>query len=439
MSEWREDNFLERLSQRSQGDAGEDLCPLARTLYESASIDGPASISSEMIRHLKHCATCCDLYERILQFEQPSNSTSEAETSEALRRLDSWLKEFLRGETRKREIPDVPPDPMPSPRVSPPARDIATGLGRFFGRLQWGFAIAAATIVLVAGVYIYRSVVALTPAPQVARAISEPATPTSSETKSDQAQEPLKEVRPESAHGPSGPEATSKVASPRVAASTREPALQVASPSAVTSREDSPKDMPPQDAQSAVAVPTETLAPVDSSRRPLNAALRPPNQTSTPGTGRASTGTSLVTKATLGRSTLPGGAKSPVLSAQISSIRLAAGTRIWIVLETTTPSASGSFRFDGTLLLPVSTSASAVVLNKGTPVAGFGQTVGEKTLIHLTDLIRGGVHYKLRPSQGATAIETAGSGKTVKFENGKVAEMWLEFETVFDEEGPSTE
>jgi hypothetical protein len=114
-----------------------------------------------------------------------------------------------------------------------------------------------------------------------------------------------------------------------------------------------------------------------------------------------------------------------------SVIHLPAGTRIWVSLESSPAHTSGHFQFTGTLLLPVTVS-NVVVLEKGTPVTGAGESSGGQTLLQITEFVSQGRRYLVRTNPAPDTLSLAGSGKVVQFQSGQVAELWLESAATYD-------
>ena len=100
MTDWNEDNFLEKLEpllRQKCGGAG-GPCPDAETLC--AVIEGEARGPEQdaVIEHLSRCASCAELRSRLLNFESVIPPEPEAEWKQTRIRLDNWLEGFLRSE-----------------------------------------------------------------------------------------------------------------------------------------------------------------------------------------------------------------------------------------------------------------------------------------------------------------------------------------------------
>jgi hypothetical protein len=133
----------------------------------------------------------------------------------------------------------------------------------------------------------------------------------------------------------------------------------------------------------------------------------------------------------------PGRAAAPA-----DSVRINAGTRVWILLKSTSPQTNGDFRFRGIVLLPV-TQAGAVLLDRETEVVGVGKVSQGRTTIRIVEFAWQGERYKLRGATGAVTATGPGAGPTVEFNAGQVLETWLAavstYERVSGEAAPPQE
>jgi hypothetical protein len=105
MSEWREDNFLERLANDGLAGTGRKLCPEAEILRAVAHHAGTSTISIELRKHLELCPACSDLQRRLAMFDQPVSVDLDSQALEAERRLDSWIKGLLASRTLDVQAP----------------------------------------------------------------------------------------------------------------------------------------------------------------------------------------------------------------------------------------------------------------------------------------------------------------------------------------------
>jgi len=117
-------------------------------------------------------------------------------------------------------------------------------------------------------------------------------------------------------------------------------------------------------------------------------------------------------------------ALAPQPAASPAYVRINAGTRVWILLKSTSPQTNGDFRFRGMVLLPV-TQAGAVLLDRETEVVGIGKVSQGRTTIRIVEFVWQGARYKLRGAAGAMNTPGPGAGPAVEFNAGQVLETWL--------------
>ncbi len=409
MSDWREDNFLERLANGLPAGAEKKLCAEAEILCASADSAGTRTISGELRQHLERCPACSDLHRRLALFDQSSSLDLDSQAMEAERRLDSWMKGFLASRSLNSEAPPfvLAPRVLSYPSIPKRLR---------FWNMQWALAAAAVIFVALGVVYIRRSIIATAPTTEMARATSSQPLPTPAN--------PVRLPEPVSA-GQGTPQAIAPTKSEgpkptKVASSAKTGPTPSSRPELASAPEQTPQII-------------AQTAPLSAAERPVTAADSSGSTWSTPvhpsiPPARASLSPRglATTKQGAPGVASPSGAKL----AGPPSIRLDAGTRVWISFETTTDQVNGHFQFTGKLLLPVSNS-NVPQLKKGTPVTGSGTVSGEQTSLQVVEFELHGVRYRLRMDPRAGALP-AGSGKVVEFQNGKVAELWLDSSATYD-------
>jgi len=89
--------------------------------------------------------------------------------------------------------------------------------------------------------------------------------------------------------------------------------------------------------------------------------------------------------------------------------------------------------FSGSLLMPLKSSASSH-LDRGTGVSGSGTEAQGRTSLVVSEIVIDGSHYKLKSQAGAGSARSAGSGGVVSFDSGKVFEMWLSSDSIYERE-----
>ena len=104
MGTWTEANFLERLQAplKSALEASENACPDAEMMEACASGSASEFVRNAVAEHLKMCAECRDLSERVAAFDAGAanaaalNAQEQAEWANAEKRLDIEAENFAR-------------------------------------------------------------------------------------------------------------------------------------------------------------------------------------------------------------------------------------------------------------------------------------------------------------------------------------------------------
>lgn len=434
MSDWKEDNYLEKLALPLGARSILELCPDAELLLSSTEQTGSANVSESVSQHLEHCPTCAEIRSRLLQFDQPENSAANPQTLDAEGRLDSWMKGFLTSQSLHPLIPSTRKSPnflsypaTPKPRRSP--------------KVLWTLAAAAALIMALGFVYFHRSTIS--PTPSVSTLSVDVARNSPSQERSEpqpSAPQPSAQLTPDSqSSAPSAPSkslghpANSTVASsiPSHAPSSSAPDPPVApSQTPQTTAESTPSSLlaeapvlpdnnPPPTGIPSVS-PTTPSAPASLSRGPLAA-----------NSGTRSLHAFSGLSKTPSASTRPPASKPRPTSSLPPFVLLPAGTRLWITLQSPLSQIDGQFEFEGTLLLPVTVSGS-LVLDKGIFIRGFGVTSGTQTSLTITTFKIRGSLYRLQIHPAAVGPPKLATGKVVQFQSGNVVELWLESSSTFE-------
>src|SRR5450631_1918982 len=95
MSEWQQDNFLERLTHSSPIRVGIGMCPEAEAFHALPNLEGSDAAAGELSQHLVSCPRCSDLRQRVDLFDRQTELEIDSEIVEAEKRLDSWLRGLL--------------------------------------------------------------------------------------------------------------------------------------------------------------------------------------------------------------------------------------------------------------------------------------------------------------------------------------------------------
>ena len=126
-----------------------------------------------------------------------------------------------------------------------------------------------------------------------------------------------------------------------------------------------------------------------------------------------------------------------VVANHAASLRLEAGTRIWIRLNSKSSQPDGSFTFTGSLHLPLS-QGGATLLARGTAVTGRGTLIQGHASLLITEFVVQGTHYLLKAATTAKSAETPGAGKAVKFEGDQILEVFLASPSVYEKASDGT-
>jgi hypothetical protein len=423
MREWQEDNFLERLTHSSPIRVGLGMCPEAEAFHAPPQGKGSNAATGQLGLHMMSCPRCSDLHRRLDLFDQHAELEIDSEVVEAEKRLDSWLRGLLSSRVLGPQTASVLT--VAKLRTAPlsfrPKRSL-------FSRIQWGLAAAVILVIAFGLGYIRRSVIALPPSPLVTQATAGEQLSVSSNSPTLPDSTPIeksspKSIKPKVPRGPAPPNSNSavKVATLTPSSESRElPDQQI-----VTGAQTEPLAT---DQTSAVAEHSQSSA---LTFRPNP--ILPPAQVSLPtGTQPSAHGEGSAKDCQDCQKV----SKPNVLAVTPSLVRVEAGTRIWIVLESATAQSDRRIPFEGRLLLPVSASDS-VILEKGTRVMGVSSNVQGQLSVQIGELVLHGNRYKLRESPGLSAIYRTGTGRAVQFAGGKTVEMWLDSATVFEAMGTS--
>ena len=451
MTDWNEDNFLERLlaQARQQGGLERDPCPDAETLCAVLEGEAPALLREQVREHLKHCPNCAALESRLQNFEAGSSPEPEAVWKETRKRLDNWLEGFLRAEDAKlRAAKSAGPSPGGS-------RWEAFWRPLISRKVVWGMGVAA-LLVLIADVVLVTELRRHRP-PQVqvaARAAvpqKQPANPQPPEKPVEKSHSQGRIERPVGAPlvGALSSQEHPLVGAPLVGARAKpEHALpQVA--------ERLPSNPQPGHAQDAGApggqVATPSVPSPQDHNLPSPAAQTteppPPNPASevatapqpAPGVRKARGGVptgTLAARSSRSPSSAAPAAPTAATAGQMPTLRLQPGAHLLIALSSFKPLSDGSFQFRGILLLPV-VHTGPVLLDRGAEVIGVGTMSQGQTSLAVTEFVVQGARYTLKDGTGAMKAQTPGAGGGVNFERSQVLEMWPVSPSIY-EKGPDT-
>jgi hypothetical protein len=398
MNEWREDNFLERLTHNSREHAGPGSCPETEILCSTAGSESNGPISAKLLKHIEHCEMCSNLWHRLALFDQPESLGLDSEAIEVERRLDSWLKGFLVAQ---------PGTIQAQPDVSAPKLLSYPLKGRRLWKMEWALAAAAIAVIAVGVGHFRRPITAQTPAPMTAQTTAEGQSLARANSQAPFEKHSATEQNPQE-----GGRENARASRPSKVVSPRKITAPAPVPNSSPTIPSSPVALAPsQSLSDGATITARTAPPASNSASP---AYR--------GSGFARNGVRI--NAASPRAGVP------------PTVQLPAGTRIWLTLDSVASDPDGRFQFRAVLLLPVAASGT-LLLDKGVQVLGSGRTIQNETSIQITELATNGQRYILSPaSSGVSKIP--GSGKAVRFESGQVLEMWVDSASTFAAAGGSS-
>jgi hypothetical protein len=130
------------------------------------------------------------------------------------------------------------------------------------------------------------------------------------------------------------------------------------------------------------------------------------------------------------------GQPEPPAAPSPAYIHINAGTRVWILLQSTSPGTNGGFTFRGMVLLPV-TQGGATLLDRETQVVGTGIVNQGRTTIRIAEFVWQGIRYRLRGSPAGRS-SGPGAGPAVEFSSGQVLETWLASPSIYEKVAAAT-
>ncbi len=431
MTNWSEDIFLERLMPLIQGNdpAQRGRCPGPELLC-AFSEDRILGVEKKAIdAHLAGCARCRELHSRLVSFATPAAREDDREWTNAEKRLVNWMEHLLR--TQEREHPD-----------SPSQRELDGGThGKNWWsawQTQWAVgAVAAAALAVLA-------VLLLRPSPKVPRALetAQATLPASSDqTANSTSAAPQTETNTSSktiASPAPGDQSTGEK-------SVRPRAGEIHQPQPARSKPALMADTPPIVAEAKAPNPTEFSGNPSSTGRETRPTAAPSGSGLADQSTRAVADSNLASpspsKQASSRPAVYGYAPiaprsttkvtSPPPPNLPASIRLEAGTRIWVRISSLVRKPDGTLKFEGTLFEPV-TQKGQVVLIQGTGVSGFEKQSQGSTLLVITDLSPSGTRYTLMGAAVMKDTLSRGGGKALQFNAGQLIEMFIESAAVYE-------
>ncbi len=419
---------MPQLRQERSGSDG--ACPDASTVL--AVIEGEADewLRNAYAHHLAQCSACLELDSLLRNFDRPALA-DEAEWRRTETRLDNWLNAFVESRAT------AAPQPVEK-------RAARAGFWESIWRpgLAWKLSLAMGLGALVAvGTSVYtkwrlpfwpdQGKVATSAAP----AEESSSIPLPAENPHPKSEVPKNTER--ETPGPTAPLLPGGVMNrggPMAAAPKAPPQVE-AQPKPEESATAAGKARPSEPQQQAALKPPPT--PPVHGPEPLATAPGRTTAATTTGKPRPSRteSASAPAMANVAAGRVPARttyAQAPQAAATVpASLHLAAGARLWLALESFSFQADGRVVFHGSLLLPLNSTGSSA-LDHGTVVSGFVTSAQGQSSVLLSEIVIRGAHYKLKSQAGAGNARAAGSGGAVQFDSGKVLEMWVSSDSIYE-------
>jgi hypothetical protein len=421
---WSEDDFLERLipHMRRQREHTKDTCPNTEVLLLLTDDSADPWLRKAYESHLERCPTCAELDRRLLRFAQ-SAVIDQPEWRATEKRLDNWMDGFLH--SRRRES---------TANAGPETLKRRARWGDVWGPVLWEISVATGILALLVVAFIAYSnfeMVRRDKSSQTAKVAQSENASVAVEHNAESVPESV--ARTERRSAPRRPRATairtrnSQPLTVHKPGSPRSSELAKQANGTSTSPHEQSASAGNNDARGAL--PTKSPSPIFEERPAMTTAqaskgcafcsVRPANTQ----TSHSASVPDVV--GTISRQDT-----TPALRTR--SLRLASGTRLWISVESTQPQRDGSMAFHGSLLLPLR-DANSSNLEHGTEVAGSVIVEQTRSFLSLGEIIIKGTHYKLRGNDvGGGVAQAAGSGSAVRFDSGKVLELWLSSDSTYE-------
>jgi len=422
-------------------------CPDAATIL--AVIEGEADewLRNAYAQHLAQCSACLDLDSRLRNFDRPVLA-DEAEWRQIEKRLDNRMNASL----------DSRPTALSLELPEPEARPVGFWHSIWRPGLAWKISLATALVALVAvGVDVYLRLQppvassTVNARPNGAPKSTEPETPPTAtpllgggipqsgpmaaapKAPSQIVAQPKQEETAAATNRavPSEPQAQATLEPPPTT-SVHGPEPRATAPGQATAARTTVKAQPSGTEAAVIAENSTPIVtpPVATTRTGTATAMRPANASAKPSS--AATGPAMENVAagrasgyTTNEQAPPAAANSP------ASLHLAAGARLWLALDSFRFQGDGRVIFYGSLLLPLNSKGSSA-LEHGTEVSGFITSAQGQSSVLLSEIVIRGSHYKLMSQAGAGNARTAGSGGAVQFDSGKVLEMWVSSDSIYE-------
>jgi hypothetical protein len=432
MKPWAEDNYLERLMPqlRQANRVNMESCPDSELLTAYSEDRLSPFVRGAVTEHLARCSECSELCARVESFARASVPEQDREWVNAEKRLENWGDAFLRSRAlQARPTPEARPTSVLQWKGTSRAAVSAW-------KLAWAVAGVAALGLVVAGVLVTKrdSLARFRPAPPPVQVA----------------------VQQTPAPAISNPTARAPSATPDTSASTAKPAEGLAHPGLEKNSIRPQRPVPASPELASAARNQKKPAPYENVGADEATSQIAPNyspvetnpndriQAGNAQTGAAgrpalieqvSEGSRPAAPASSSRIPLPPAPAKPAVPQAAgplpATLRLEAGSRLWIRLGSTNRQSDGSFTFQGSLIQPVENAAAGRVLDSGTELVGSGTVINGKVIAFVRSFVLQGVPYTVSGSDGPSNEQMPGAGKALQFEDGRVLEMWLSAASVY--------
>jgi hypothetical protein len=435
MTAWSEGDFLERLMGEPRNNSRVPVagCPDSESLCAFAEDRVRGVVRDAIVAHLDECPACAELHVRLLKFAAVHSTEDDKDWEGAEKRLDDWMRAFLNTQD------DALPYNIRSETVGAGRGVTSRWNWLHSGRSRWAVGLAAAVALLAITTILFRHGFQVQHPTQTAVATTEAPATTQSEVAPSHASPEIQPANPipttklpEAGHATEQQDRTEKSLPLPL-----EHGLSSAASDVSTQRE---AQRPVQrENQPPLSVPVQSAVPNEVAK---NLEPAPQRTSDTVYGGKPATTSQVVADTTQPRrvtqfptaqpsAPVERGTAMEAAGKLPESIRLEAGTRVWIRLGSLARQPDGSINFQGVLVEPVS-QANAIALDRGTEVDGNERDDHGRTSLTVTGIVVRGVRFALRNGAGA-ARTGAGRGSTVPFDNRQVLETFIEGISVYDE------
>ena len=401
----------------------EKACPSGPAICEMAEGTADPWLSFQLLQHAASCPECAELLRKLNRFQSASMPAADFEWSQAEKRLQNWMAGVLESHDRAK---------APAPESASP--QLRTSRWNLFQRPRMALGLVALTVALTS-LFWFGVQQGTHSRPQQATS-SRPQQPEMPQASVNRDQPPP--ISPaQNSQESSRPQTREKLTT----ASGRKLAVKPRKPSPENKDENRVAATPVASApdrtgnDTVAETSTEPKIPASSPSGNNNSTSVSSASIAAPRTPTSSSHTAFGTKAVFspgfGRMAASAAPHRPPVSVMLRS-----GTRLWIVLASTTQDDTGSFTFTGSLLEPV-VEGNITVLDSGVVVHGTASTHEGHTSVQINQLVNKGVPYRASSVLQNGTNAPHGIGPAVNFDQGKVFEMWLSGDVMFVRESQS--